>query len=80
MENIAKNVLIMLNNLPQMRLKIPKETGDLIGNKIVNKITKVSKSSPQNNFETVEKKIETPKGRCMSLEKRQKIIYDLRLI
>ena len=30
--------------------KIAEATGDLIRNKINNKITKVSKSSPQNNF------------------------------
>ena len=29
--------------------KIAEATGDLIGNKIANKITKVSENSPQNN-------------------------------
>ena len=51
---IVRNFLIMLNNLPQMRLKLlqleqfkktAKVTGDLIGNKIANKITRASKHS-----------------------------------
>ena len=58
---IAWNFLIMLKNLPQMCLKvlqkiaIPKtaeETGDLIRNKIVDKITKISNTLQQNNSET----------------------------
>ena len=40
-------------------------TGDLIGNKIANKITKASISSPQNNSETItnEHDKEIPKER-----------------
>ena len=57
-------------------------TGDSIGNKIADRITKDSKSSQQNNSETVinenDKKI--PKERYISLKKRQKIIDNLRLI
>ena len=62
MVNIAKNFLIMWNNLQQMQLNILQKkfiqktaeaTGDLIGNKIANKITKLSKNSQQNNSETV---------------------------
>ena len=33
--------------------KTAEATGDLIGNKIANKITKVSRSSPQNNSERI---------------------------
>ena len=55
MVNTTKNFLIMLNNLQQMHLKLLQETaeatGDLIGNKIANGITKVSKNSQQNNSE-----------------------------
>ena len=56
-------------------------TADLICNKIANKITK---NSPQNNPETDSqteewKPIETPKGICISPEKRQQIIDDLRI-
>ena len=52
--------------------KTAEATGDLIGNKIANRITKVSESSQQDNSETVtnehDKKI--PKERNISLEKR----------
>ena len=52
----------MLNNLQQIHLKLlPKEqfkkqqkqTSDLTGNKIADMTTKVSRSSPHNNSETV---------------------------
>ena len=33
--------------------KLQKKNGDLIGNKMANKITKVSQTSPPNNLETV---------------------------
>ena len=51
-------------------------TGDWIGNKIVNRITKVSKSLQQNNSETVtnEHNKEIPKEKYVSPEKRQEII------
>ena len=88
---IAWNFLIMLKNLPQMCLKvlqkiaIPKtaeETGDLIRNKIVDKITKISNTLQQNNSETFrnEHNKKKPKERYMSAEERQNIIDDLRLI
>ena len=51
--------------------------GDLIGNKVTDKITRVSKTSPKNNSETNEE--EMLRGRCISLKKRQIIIDDLRL-
>ena len=47
--------------------------GNLIGNETVDKITGVSKNSPQNNSQTNEEG-----GRFISPEKRQKIIDDLR--
>ena len=52
-----RNLLIMLNNLLQTASKrgIQKTadaTGNLIGNKIVDKITRVSKTSSKNNSET----------------------------
>ena len=53
-------------------------TGDLIENIIADRITKFSKTSPQNNLETSEEEI--LRERHMSPEKRQKIINDLRLI
>ena len=57
-------------------------TSHLIGNKIAEKFTKVSRNSQQNNSETVsnENNKEIPKERYISPEKRQEIIDDLRLI
>ena len=54
----------------------------MIGSKIANRITKVSKTSQQNNSDTNrnENGKELPKERYVSLEERQKIIDDLRLI
>ena len=70
--------------------KTAETTGDLIGNKTSDTITKsydgkitvVSKNSQQKNSETVtnEHNKEIPKERYVSLEKRQKIIDNLRLI
>ena len=96
MVNIAKNFLIAkpfatdalkTNSIIQ---KTAEATGDLIGNKTSDTITKsydgkitvVSKNSQQNNSETVtnEHNKEIPKERYVSLEKRQKIIDNLRLI
>ena len=56
-------------------------TGDLIGNKSADKITKVSKNSQQNNSETVtnEHDKEIPKERYISPEERPEIIDELRL-
>ena len=52
--------------------KIAKATGDLIGDKVVDRITKVSKTSQQNNSETTanEHNKEIPKERYISLEER----------
>ena len=57
--------------------KTAKATGDLIGNKIAGRITKVSKTSPQNNSETNE---EILREIYISPGQRQEITYDLRLI
>ena len=57
-------------------------TGNFIGSKITDKITKISKTMQQNNSETVtnEHDQEIPNERYISPEERQKIIYDLGLI
>ena len=57
--------------------KTAQETGDLIGNKIVDKITRVPKTLKKNNPET--NKEEILRERNTSPEQRQKIIDDLRL-
>ena len=62
--------------------KTVEPTDDLIGNKITEKITKVSKTLLQNNLEAVTNEHDKyiPKERYISPEERNKIIDDLRLI
>ena len=61
--------------------KTEEATDDLIGNKIADRITKVSKYSQQNNSETVtnEDDKEIHKERYIFPEERQEIIDELRL-
>ena len=61
--------------------KTTERTGNLTDNKIVDKITKVLKSSAPNSLEAVESKIgnvgfdrEIPKERFISPEDRQKLL------
>ena len=58
------------------------ETGDLIDNKIANKITKISKTLQKNNSDTFKNEHDkvTPKERYISSEERQNIIDDLGII
>ena len=67
--------LRLYNNKIMEYQKTAEPTGDLIGNKIDVKFTKVSRSSPQNNSEAItnnhEKEI--PKERYISPEEVQKI-------
>ena len=58
--------------------KTVEATGDLIGNKIADKITRVSKTLPQNNSGTNEEQI--LRERYLSPEQRQEIVDHLRLI
>ena len=62
--------------------KTAEATSDLIGSKIADRITKVSRSSPQNTSETIanEHDKEMPKERYSSSEGRHKVIDDLRLM
>ena len=55
-------------------------TGDLIDNKIDDKITSVSKKSTQKNLDEAKNETEIPKKRYISPEKRQQIIDELTLI
>ena len=56
-ETEAVNIVINLLIILKMHFQLPQKdqtaeaTGDLIGNKIADKITRVSKTSPQNNLE-----------------------------
>ena len=82
MVNIARNFLIMLNNLQQICLKLLQKellkttaeaTDDLIGNEIADKIMEVSQNLQWNNLETVQNKHdkEIPIERYISPEERE---------
>ena len=90
MVNIAWNFLVLLKKFATDALetspkrviqKTTEASTDSIGNKIANRITKVSKNLQQSNSETVtsENDKEIPKERYICPEERQKIIDDLRL-
>ena len=61
--------------------KIAEATGDLVGNKIADKITSISKKSTK-KLPTIDEDAElsTRKKRYISLEERQQIINELRLV
>ena len=58
--------------------KTAEATGDLVGNKISDKITSASKKKYNNNNDYVE--LATRKKRYISPEERQQIINELRLV
>ena len=62
--------------------KTAEASGDLIGKNIADRITKVSKTLPKNNSETIknEHDQEIPKERYLSPKERKEIIDELRLI
>ena len=62
--------------------KTAEATGDLIGNKLADKITSISKKSSNNNNNNNNDDVEltTHKKRYISPEERQKIINELRLV
>ena len=63
--------------------KTAEETGYLIGNKIANKITSVSKKTNNNNNDNKSNEdveLTTHKKRYISREERQQIINELRLV
>ena len=60
--------------------KIAEATGDLVGNKIADKITSASKKSHNEEIQSNKVNNETPKERYISPKERQKIIDELRLI
>ena len=64
-------------------IKTAEATGDLIGNKIADKITSISKKPVKelhNNDETEDVEITTNKKRYISPKERQQIIDELRLL
>ena len=60
--------------------KTAEATSDLIGNKIVDKITSVSKKKSNNNNDDDDVKLATHKKRYISPEEKQQIIDELRLV
>ena len=84
MKNIKMRYSIEPRNLKNNRIqKTAEATGDLIGNKIADKITSVSKKSAKElpNDETeVGVERATPKKRYKYLEERKQIIEELRLV
>ena len=60
--------------------KSAEATGDLIGNKIADKIASASKKSQNEEIQSNEVNNEIPKGRYIPLKERQKIIDELRPI
>ena len=72
-KNIGKNITknLKVNTASKRAIqKTAEATGTLFGNKIADKITKVSRNSPQDNFETenIGFNREIPKERCISPE------------
>ena len=60
--------------------KTAEATGVLIGNKVADKITSVSKKSNNNNNNNKNVELTTHKKRYISTEERQQIINELRLV
>ena len=83
-ENICKRLWIMKQSAidplktssKRFIQKTAEATGDSVGNKIIDKIIRVSKTSPQNNLETNK---EIPREKYTSPELKLKIIDYLRL-
>ena len=63
-----------------MQFKKTEATGDLIGNKIADKVTSISKNKSSNNDETEEDVEITTHKRYISPEERQQIIDELMLV
>ena len=85
LDNAKKSTMDAVKTASKRAIQKPVEaTGDLIGNKIADKITSVSKKSAKNlqNKETEEEDVKraTHKKRYISPEERQQIIDELRLV
>ena len=75
---LKKSATDVLKTTPKRTIqKAAEATSDLIGNKIADKIARVSKTLPKNNSETNEEEI--LRERFMPSELRHKITDDLRL-
>ena len=82
LDSAKKSTTDAIKTAPKRAIrKIAEATGNLIGNKIADKITSVSKkptNNNNNNNEDVE--LTTHKKRYISPEERQQIINELRLV
>ena len=81
LDNVKKSTIGAIKTASKRAIqKIAEETGDLIGNKIADKITSASKKPVKElpNEEDVE--LTTHKKRYISPEERQQIIDELRLV
>ena len=87
---MVKNLLIVqkksttdaIKTAPKRAIKkTPEATGDLVDNKIADKITSVLKKSlTRSQKSEANDELETPKERYISPEKRQEAIDELRLV
>ena len=86
---MVKNFLIVLKKSTTDAIKTASKraiqktaeaTGDLIGNKMADKIKNVSKKSPKELHSQNEDELGKPKKSYVSREKRQQIIDELRLV
>ena len=79
LDSAKKSTIDAIKTAPKRSIqKTAGTTGDLIGNKIADKITSISKKPSNNNNNGVE--LTTHKKRYISPEERQQIINELRLV
>ena len=81
LDTAKKSISDVINTASKIAiLKRAEATGDLIGNKIADKITRVSKKTQNNKSESDSDSLEDVQNqRYTSLEERQQIIDELRL-
>ena len=83
-DTAKKSVIDAIKTASQRTIqKAAEATGDLVGNKIADKITIISKKSvkkPRDEESSIEVNNEIPKERYISTKERQQTIDELRLI
>ena len=79
--NTKKSTIDAIKTASKRAIQKPVEaTGDIIGNKIADKITSVFKKSSNNNDDDDDIELTIRKKRYISPEERQQIINELRLV
>ena len=77
LDSAKKSTIDTIKNASKRAIQKTEEaTGDLIGNKMTNKITSISKSLKQLHSKTDENETETPKEGYISLEEDNKIFLN----